>query len=141
MGPDSILPKVALRSAARLRPGMMDTGEGCAMFGRRLVQWGLLAALVLAAAGALPLSIPENAISRASFDRIRKGMTLPQVEQVLGRAPDVVAPLDRNAYVIHIWYGPEGLICVVFSEEGAYIYKNCRFKPTAFACLRDWLGW
>jgi hypothetical protein len=53
--------------------------------------------------------------SRASFQKLRKGMTLPEVEAILGPAPPFHALNDRVSF--HVWRGKDGRILVLFQHE------------------------
>jgi hypothetical protein len=62
------------------------------MFKRRWVRWGLAMALVLLAALAfVAFRSPGHRITRADYDCIREGMTLPEVEDILGGPPGTTA--------------------------------------------------
>jgi hypothetical protein len=54
---------------------------------RSLLRLGLLACLVVGAAGFLWLMRPSNRINEAKLQEIQLGMTLPEVEEILGGPP------------------------------------------------------
>jgi hypothetical protein len=118
--------------------------------------------LVLATAGALLLVLrpPAPRIGSESFDAIRKGMTQPEVEAVIGVPPGdyrtrkwglIIDPVGGGTLMmadlhrVESWLGNTGIIHVAFDEDGKVCWKH--FVPavpgmrlTPLARLRRRLG-
>ena len=78
-------------------------------------------------------------VTEENFQRIREGMTLQEVESILGRAGD---QLPGWAYV---WEGANWRILVGVGAEGRVTGKALlpqdEAPPNLLARLRAWLGW
>lgn len=125
--------------------------------------------LLLAGGLALWLFFPQSRVTRAGFEALRVGMTMKDVERVLGGPPgdyrtgDVDLDLSRvqpefdnvmfapevllgERHFEHEWWqGDGGTVWVCFDEEGRVVTKE--FTPgelvasTPHARFRRWLGW
>ena len=108
---------------------------------RGLARWWLAAlAFALALLGAsLPLALPWRCpVTRAASERIKEGMTLAQVEEILGGPPGdyrtrppaprggilgvvvILGPLHRREE----WHGDEGTVVVGFQDDDTVMYTN-----------------
>ncbi len=79
-------------------------------------RWLILAALVCvtpAAGLAWLLTRPNPEISRDSYDRIQEGMTLAEVEAIVGAPPGDYGGEDPSAYGIQAC---QGWICSLFAD-------------------------
>jgi hypothetical protein len=85
---------------------------------RRRCLW-LAVGLVLAALTAgvlLDLGVFATGLeSRAG--RVRHGMALAEVEGVVGRSADIVAPLDEQGGAMAVWYSRDGNLVVGLDAE------------------------
>jgi hypothetical protein len=135
---------------------------------RILLGVGVVAGLAVLGVVGLWLAIPKHPINREGLGKIRAGMSLPEVEAVLGRppgnyrtgevdldlsqqtgefenvmfAPEVV--LGKRHFRHEWWQGDEGNLWVCFDEQDRVVTKEftpgvCR-PPDMFAWLRRWLG-
>jgi hypothetical protein len=89
---------------------------------RRLLLLALPVALALLAVGATWLLLPQTAITRANAARIKPGMTLAQVEAILGgpaRHEGDSGVLIQGVPPLE-WETDGLLVCVSFSREGFY---------------------
>jgi hypothetical protein len=101
---------------------------------KRQALWACVgAALVLGLAGTLAalFLLRPDAVTQASCDRVREGMTEAEVEAVFGYRADrrqtVVVTLDfpdRPARYQKNWSGREGVAVVAFSAEGTVVWKS-----------------
>jgi hypothetical protein len=112
---------------------------------RRLVLLGLPAAFMVALLAAWLLS-PRTAITRANAEKIRKGMTLAEVEAILGGPARDEAPergLAWPSYKGSLWASDLGAVRVGFGHEGRVVFTS-GFAPRArqgpFVLIRHWLG-
>jgi hypothetical protein len=92
---------------------------------RRLL---LIASLPLAAIVALwvaALLSPRDGVTKANFNRIQKGMTKPEVENIFGQESTMLAPCGRD--VANLWRDSEG-------DRNAYVFfdKNERVLSTSW---------
>jgi hypothetical protein len=117
---------------------------------RRVYLLGVGLALV-----ALALAVTDWALSlrpgvtEANVRRIRVGMTLAEVEGILG-GPGRPLPPSRPFCAPYKWSGDAGLATVVMGMEGdesrlrvafAYWLQSAGAPANPFARLRAWLGW
>lgn len=111
---------------------------------------------------------PRPGVTRLNFNRIRPGMTVKEVELLLGDSAEISIDCRTNRQnlpsgnvvepdgVEMLWYGKAGCISVDFNNElrvrSATIDPNGErlitysvyvspFKPTPIDRLRSWLGW
>jgi hypothetical protein len=88
--------------------------------------------------------LPRDRVTKANLERIKKGMTVTEVEEILGRGTLYPAKCDAN-YLSLAWEGAELQIIVSFygPEQRVFLYggyspeSNCSFLGR----LRSWLGW
>jgi hypothetical protein len=126
------------------------------MFRKRWVGWGLVGLLLAAMTLAFwPLS---PGITRANCERIQEGMTLAEVESILGGPPrsDVPNNPDVRTFIglnlalasgpggpeVKMWFGGSLGIAVTFDANQRVTRKE-RFQlpePGFLDRLRDWLG-
>ena len=109
---------------------------------RRLVVLSLAVCIWLTV-GALTMRPPRPGVNKANFDRIQIGMTLDEVEQILGR------PKDERWTRDFVWVGdkdaegiPEAYIYIDFTD-GLVTHKDARFWPPPRSLsniLRRWIG-
>jgi hypothetical protein len=131
------------------------------MLRRRWVRWEVAAALVLWAAGALFIALRPQppGVTRANYERINAGMTLAEVEAVLGpgahHPPNeidkiVIATIVLIAVEPHtpdgetkLWFGSKCGIAVRFDAGKHVVAKEQHELPPSghLARLRAWLGW
>jgi hypothetical protein len=92
---------------------------------------------LLAVVGVLVLVFlpqPGDRITRETFDEIREGMTLWEVEQLIGVPPGDYTTGDRVVYlppasaghgpIRHEWQGDEGGIEVWLNADGRVVWKD-----------------
>jgi hypothetical protein len=119
---------------------------------RRFLWFGMVIGLVLAACFVLRPGVPKHNINLASFEKIKKGMTLAEVEAILGVAAGDYATEPTTSHC-NGWWGPgdkewvgdEGVISVWFDPQGKIMDKD--FSPVSlrpglnwFERLQMWLG-
>jgi hypothetical protein len=116
------------------------------MFTRELRCWAPSVALVLlAGAVTLWLQMPPDPINQSSADRIRLGMGIDEVNEILGvkTKGHVVDP----CYGYAIYKGIRGTITVPLREpfsENSTVSGPASFRamdPGLLDLLRAWLGW
>ena len=123
---------------------------------RWLVRVGVAVCLAVAAGVGARLTAPRPCpVSLANCEHIRDGMTLAEVEEVLGgppgtygsgmvlvAGPGVMSLSDRYEH----WWTDEGLLLVRFDQQG----RSSGFTfcggvlfppPSPLDRLRAWLGW
>jgi hypothetical protein len=124
---------------------------------RWLVLTGLAAVAGLAGyAGWLWLAIPPHQINVATFRRIQHGMTVEEVEGILGVPSGdyrdrtagwpvgaVFLRSDEDQLVKQEWHSDEASIGAYFNKQGRYVGGGCiNFEPpTFFQRVRARLGW
>jgi hypothetical protein len=120
-------------------------------------KWLLVALVLIAGVVALSLygfydGVTKDRAMRTKFGEIRDGMTLEEVESLVGRPPDEHMDLGIDMpggtrRELKEWDGPGSLTIYVFlDEQGAVLAKHiCPTKPTAWDRMRrrvlDRLGW
>src|SRR5262245_33696310 len=112
--------------------------------GKRIGLWGvtIIAVLILAGGAYLSLAVSPDRITATNSDRIIRGMSAEQVEEILGRKPDEV-----TSYVVGLefqtWVGRAGFIEVSFDNSGHV--QRATFvqteKQSLLDRLRSWLPW
>jgi hypothetical protein len=86
-------------------------------------------------------------VTEANFRRVRPGMTLAEVEALLGGKAGRKAFLNHGEGYLGLWAGPDGTAHVVFScfnaKEYTVLYSAFRRAggASSLARLRAWLGW
>jgi hypothetical protein len=88
----------------------------------------LLAATAFGLAGYVVLDYamtPEAGVTWANFHRLRQGMSVRQVQAILGRPPDLafseageVATLPRGCPGSLVWYGDDVSISIRVADDG-----------------------
>jgi hypothetical protein len=119
---------------------------------RRLVLFGLPAGLAVLAFAAW-LLWPRTAITRENAAKIQQGMTLAEVQAVLGEPadprgedsalwPDDVIPAGSRLVVGRFWVGDDVLVVVAFDRGGRVeaVRVLGRARVTLADRLRRWLG-
>jgi outer membrane protein assembly factor BamE (lipoprotein component of BamABCDE complex) len=111
-----------------------------------------LAALGLLAVVACALLPSGPGVTKANFYRIEDGMSLAQVEALLG-PPDYNSPSGRNWELLYngkthvghtrrVWGGDDGGARIDFDEEGRVFSKTWVDNPESFLDrLRRWFAW
>jgi hypothetical protein len=91
---------------------------------KRWPLWVLMVGVIATAIGILWSLSPHTSLSvtRHSFDQIREGMTVAEVERILGRPPGKYT--DRHVYPVmsgvshrRWWIGDEGIIEISFTSD------------------------
>ncbi len=94
---------------------------------------------------------PPPGVTEANVRRIHEGMTLKEVETILG-GPGQWDPLMTGCLQFSShkcsWTGAEGVAWVSFiswTDSPGKVVQSGYFQPVArqtpFTCLRSWLGW
>jgi hypothetical protein len=99
--------------------------------------------VILALFAILP---PRPGVTKANFDRIEVGMTLPEVEAILGTdrgsrpiVTDIMLPIGHE---IEEWGGDEGFANIVFDEHKRMVSKDWVSAPLSFLDrIRQRLPW
>lgn len=94
---------------------------------RRLTLVAVFALLVLVGIGAWLLWPPSTMITRANADSIRAGMTIAEVEEILGGPPR-----DESTGPV---IGEEADISGVIDKQPLWFIEGQRFRPEAFKGL------
>ena len=109
---------------------------------KRRIYWLTFAACVgLAVFWGVRLLTPPHRINRESLEKIQVGMTLDEVEAILGVPPGEYATKECGIE----WVGDEGAIHVMLNPEGRVSYKAW-LEPwfigevTFFDKLQGWFG-
>jgi hypothetical protein len=125
---------------------MGASNEGSAMKRRYLTVAGILAVCICLTLGVLAIMPPRPGVTKANFDRIEEGMTLPEVEAILGSdrgsrgiVTEVFLPIGHE---IEEWGGDEGFANIVFDERRRVIRKDWNDAPLPLLQrIRRWLPW
>jgi hypothetical protein len=108
-----------------------------------------LALVALALAVTDWMLTPPPGVTEANVKRIRPGMTLAEVESILGGPGDRLLLTNREKAftargLLYFWAGDAGSAWVVVTEDGrvheAEWVPDCDAQPGSFARLRAWLG-
>src|SRR5262249_33352868 len=78
---------------------------------KRKLAWVCLLVCPLVIGGAVLVLLPRDPITQANCDKIENGMTLTEVETLLGRKKDYEFATDTGPRHF-IWFGPRGIIFV-----------------------------
>jgi hypothetical protein len=117
---------------------------------RRVYLLGLAVVLV---GGALTLTHellgPWQGVNERNARRIKRGMTMSEVETLLGGPGAKVAEAQfGRRFLLYHWEGAEGVVAVWFeprSSEGGDLVLSVTFEGAdgqqPLQRLRDWLGW
>jgi hypothetical protein len=89
---------------------------------------GVIAAGVWFALRTAPPGPPTVGPSRANFARLRAGMTLPEVEAVLGPGDFNLSSDTRRDYFV--WKGPDGWCRVWLAGDPVRTVDRLEFDPT-----------
>jgi hypothetical protein len=112
---------------------------------RRLL-WAGIALCVLA----LALGLTERLLGRQpgvtaeNAARVRRGMTLPEVEALMG----MPGKREEIPVISYAFFGREGVASIIFDERGRAFGAPCVYfrstappRPGPLGRLREWLGW
>jgi hypothetical protein len=108
---------------------------------KRKLAWVCLLVSPLVLGGAALSFSDRDPISKANCVKINKGMTIKEVEAILGRAKDDEEYLWGAPLLT--WKGSRGNICVAFTAPDHIVDDAWFEKPepqTIFEKLRSWLG-
>jgi hypothetical protein len=93
----------------------------------------------------------QPGVTEANVKRIKPGMTMVEVERILGEAGQARVTITEGGREISAfqWTGPGAVAYVLFDEPGpgrrTQGVRTATFHPVAgsgpFARLRAWLGW
>ena len=101
----------------------------------------------------LPNHLAGPGVTRANFNRIETGMTLDEVEEILGGPPCFDAPNGRSwiglalmcvtrHYSREVWGGNDGAVTVEFNAQWRVAEKSWTESPDSFfGKLRRWFSW
>jgi hypothetical protein len=99
---------------------------------------GLLAVGVCLTLAVLVLLPPRPGVTKANYDRIEEGMSLAEINAILGRPPDMVEGGAEEMW--HGWIGEDGFVHVVFAGDSTFVRKEWRDSPrTLSEKVRQWL--
>jgi hypothetical protein len=119
---------------------------------KKLLWTGITASLVVAVYFVMRPAVPKHNINLASVEKIKPGMTLAEVEEILGVPPGDyttgpttslcdgwLGPGDRE------WAGDDGVISVWLDPQGRILAANLepvspRTRLTWFERLQMWFG-
>jgi hypothetical protein len=120
------------------------------MFKRRWVRWAIGAALVLLALSAWLVVVRRGLLTPADCERVREGMTLPEVEPVFGNRKAVLTwgDVKHGTRVGYVWPA-EGQLMIEVEFRNGRVAAPARMGylggPLEPETLRDrvraWLGW
>ena len=100
----------------------------------------LIALLPLAAAvtlGVLAMLTPSPGVTKANFDRIEKGMTIPEVEQIFGKKGESLVPADKTWLV---WEAADGSWAEIWHSENCVTDKHWQYSSNSILDrIRRWL--
>src|SRR4051794_26387227 len=105
---------------------------------RSLLGFGLLA-MVAVAGGAVVWLAPQGGVRGAKFNLIQEGMTLAEVEAILGppNKPWHVLP-ERNYGAA--WQGGSAGVHVIFDDNGKVSHRVNYVNDSLLDKVRRWLG-
>jgi hypothetical protein len=118
---------------------------------RKRVRW-LVAVLLLFAIALTALwwfyLRPPYGITKRSFARIQKGMTIAEVEEIIGSPPNIIsslvswAPPRLDRTTLRSWHGPEHQISLVVDGNGIVLGKVWDGPESSgfLARILEWLG-
>jgi len=106
---------------------------------RYLISAAVLAACVCIAIGVLAMLPPQPGVTKANFDRVKPGMTLAEVEQILG--PTVTNDPESANNPICVWQEANGAGAVIFFSKERLTTDTLFNEPTETFTdkLRRWL--
>src|SRR5439155_15241439 len=121
----------------------------------RYKYWYLVAIVLIVGGIQFLIPTPPGKITESNFDKIEKGMTQTEVEEILGPGADRTAHSERVGPVMingigharghapqvwKYWDGDEGTIAVRFAD-GKVLDKNWRPAISLWKRLKEELGW
>jgi hypothetical protein len=105
--------------------------------------------VLLGAILSVPFPRPKTSITRTNFDRIHEGMTLGEVEEILGCKPGNYAYARRKVMLPEemgfdlglskVWFGDDAVICVQLDFDLRLRDKS--FEPLAPVTLAERWYW
>ncbi|HMF18113.1 MAG TPA: hypothetical protein VKE98_12950 [Gemmataceae bacterium] len=115
---------------------------------KRKLKWlAIVLAVLLVGFGTALFLWPRDRITKASWEKIRIGMTEKEVEGILsGPGKSLGRPgqgWDNTKRGEKVWLGRRGSILISF-KNGVVIgkfWEKDDYGPTFVDRLRDWLGW
>jgi len=115
---------------------------------RKLFWFAITAGFVVAVYFVFRPGIPKHNINPASFQKIKEGMTLAEVEAIFGVPAGVYTtrPYKRDVHAEDAleWVGDEGALFVWFDQETKTVHRCFSFMPetglTWFERFQIWLG-
>jgi hypothetical protein len=104
----------------------------------------LLASLPLTIAltlGVLVMLPPRPGVTKANFERIRKGMTVEEVKEVFGETHFRIGPAWGKNTWVSFWSDSKRSAAVCFDDDGCVIETQWRLiaSETFLEKLRRWL--
>jgi hypothetical protein len=129
-----------------------NLGNERTMRKRLLIAAGLSAVLAVSALVVVWFGSPRDRISEANYARIREGMTLHEVETVLG-GPEGSYTSEGNDWAMEMallkapvghtrrtWMGDDGGIRIEFDEQERVVTQEwCPRRESFFARVRGWM--
>jgi hypothetical protein len=119
---------------------------------RKRLAWICLLVSPLVLGGAAFCLSDRDPITQANCDRIKKGMSLKEVEDLLEKQPPSLIDGGASSGIV-VWRGARGRICVSYSgpfmfldspDDSPNLVIHAVFTPdsrTILDKLRNWLGW
>jgi hypothetical protein len=109
---------------------------------KRKLAWVCLLVAPLVIGSAVLVLLPRDRITQANCDRIKKGMTEKEVEDILGSKKDGFVDVGHNLGLY--WNGLRGKIIVSMTPHEPILVETAVFdrkvSGNILEKIRDWLG-
>jgi hypothetical protein len=114
--------------------------------------WVCLMVSPLVLGGAVLFLLPRDPITQVNFDKIKKGMTIKEIEAILGRKPDGKISTQNGIYAGYYWEGSRGRTIAAWLDRDQPIETTINptvqfadFQPggepeNILEKVRNWLG-
>jgi hypothetical protein len=107
---------------------------------RWMVLASLLAAGVCLTLAVLALLPPRPGVTKANFDRIEEGMTLDEINTILGRSPDNVIEKNNQGEIWQYWTDYDGEVWILLGNDSTLSDKRwIAYEGTFLQKVRQWL--
>jgi hypothetical protein len=97
---------------------------------RHLASAGILAACVALMLAALATLSSRDGVTKANYDRIKKGMTLGEVQELFGKEGFVFYGFPNNPELAYCWENKDHSVAILFFDDNRKVVDKAKWADS-----------